>query len=75
MIESPKWLITQGDYKRAAYYLNKIAKVNKRPPIITESLLQNMMPKNTDVAKEYGVLSLFSGKRLATNTIILILIQ
>lgn len=73
MIESPKWLITRGDYKRAAFYLNRIAKANKKPAIISDTLLESMIPKITKVNEEYGVFSLFSGRRLARNTIVLIL--
>lgn len=73
MIESPRWLIIQGDYKKAAYYLNRIARINKKPVILTEDQLRSLMPLNEKSEKTYGMLSLFSGKRLARNSIFLII--
>lgn len=72
MIESPRWLITQGDYKKAAYYLNRIAKINEKKVILTEDQLRSLMPINEKAEKVYGMLSLFSGMRLARNSICLI---
>ena len=73
MIESPRWLITEGNYKRAAYYLNRIAKTNKKSIVISESLLENMVPKVKDDEKEeLGMFSLFSGRRLAINSVVII---
>lgn len=75
MIESPRWLVNRGKYDKAAMYLNRIAKINnksiKQP--ITGKLIQSMLPKNSEPEKLYGMLSLFSGLRLAKNTIILML--
>lgn len=73
MIESPRWLIIQGDYKKAVYYLNRIARINKKPVILTEDQLRSLMPISEKGETTYGMLSLFSGKRLARNSIFLII--
>lgn len=72
MIESPRWLINRGRLHRAAYYLNRIAKINKKPVKVTAKMLQSMLP-NEEPEKVYGMLSLFSGLRLAKNTIMLLM--
>lgn len=71
MIESPRWLINRGKFHRAAFYLNRIAKVNGKSTQITEKLLRSMLP-NEEPEKTFGILSLFSGFRLAKNTTILV---
>lgn len=72
MIESPRWLINRGRLARAAYYLNRIAKINKKDVILNEKVLRSMLPSE-EPEKVYGMLSLFSGFRLAKNTTILII--
>lgn len=71
LIESPRWLINRGQLGQAAYYLNRIAKINKKPVRVTEKMLRTMLP-NEEPEKVYGMLSLFSGLRLAKNTIMLL---
>lgn len=72
MIESPRWLVNRGKLDEAAFYLNRIAKINNKPIILSEKVLRTMLP-NDEPEKIYGILSLFSGFRLAKNTIILII--
>lgn len=71
MIESPRWLATRGQLDKAAYYLNRIAKINNKSIRLDEKTLQRMIP-NVKPEKLYGILSLFDGVRLARNTLILI---
>lgn len=73
MIESPRWLITRGNYKQAAHHLNHIARVNRKPIVITETMLRSMVPNVDEKVREYGMLSLFSGTRLATNSTVLVI--
>lgn len=72
MIESPRWLTNRGRLDKAAEVLNHIAKINGKSPEITEKLLRTALP-TTEPEKVYGMLSLFSGLRLAKNTVILII--
>lgn len=72
MIESPRWLANRGKLDKAAIYLNRIAKINGKTINVTEKLLRNMLPVEKP-EKVYGMLSLFSGLRLAKNTVILII--
>lgn len=72
MIESPRWLITRGKYKEAAHHLNHIARVNRKSIVITETMLKAMVPNTDEKEKELGILSLFSGRRLAINSTVLI---
>lgn len=72
MIESPRWLITRGNYKRAAFYLNRIAKINKKSIKLTEEQLRKLIPLDEKAEKTYGMVSLFSGKRLARNSAFLV---
>lgn len=72
MIESPRWLVNRGQLAKAAFYLNRIAKINNKPIKLNEKILRTMLP-NDEPEKIYGMLSLFSGFRLAKNTMILII--
>lgn len=71
MIESPRWLATKRHLKRCANELNRIAKINGKSVRITEQKLDDMLP-GMQVEEVYGIASLFTGWRLAKNTIALI---
>lgn len=72
MIESPRWLVNRGQLDKAAFYLNRIARINNKPIKFTEKMLRTMLP-NEQPEKVHGMLSLFSGFRLAKNTLLLII--
>lgn len=75
MIESPRWLATTGRLAECAKYLTVIARINGRNDAeITETNLKKMLPESsrTDGGQVYGMLSLFSGFRIARNTLVLI---
>lgn len=72
MIESPRWLATRGRLDEAADVLNHIGQINGKSINITEKLLRAALPTQAP-EKVYGMLSLFSGFRLAKNTMILII--
>lgn len=72
MIESPRWLANRGRLDKAADVLNHIAQINGKSINITEKLLRSTLPSQ-EPEKVYGMLSLFSGIRLAKNTLILII--
>ncbi|CAO1419238.1 unnamed protein product [Diamesa serratosioi] len=72
MIESPRWLATKRHLKRCAIELNKIAKINGKDVNITEKTLRELLP-NVQVEEVYGIASLFSGWRLAKNTLLIII--
>lgn len=71
MIESPRWLITVGKFKESAEYLMRIAKMNGKSFEITEKYLRTMLP-DQQTTKTYGIISLFSGLRIAVNTTLLV---
>lgn len=71
MIESPRWLVNRGQLDKAAYYLNCIAKINKKSIRLDKKQLQSLLP-NDGPEKIYGMLSLFANFRLAKNTLIII---
>lgn len=71
MIESPRWLATVGKLKESADTLQRIAKINGKTFEITEKYLKTILPEQ-EKTKTYGMASLFSGLRIATNTILLV---
>lgn len=72
MIESPRWLATKRYLDRCAVELNRIAKINGKDIVITEKLLDEMLPR-TKVEQVFGIASLFTGWRLTKNTILSII--
>lgn len=72
MIESPRWLATVGKFKQSAEVLRRIAKINGKNVEITEKSLKAMIP-DQKTEQTYGIISLFSGVRIATNTTLLVL--
>jgi MFS transporter, OCT family, solute carrier family 22 (organic cation transporter), member 4/5 len=72
MIESPRWLANKGHYARCAVELGKIAKINGKKVEYTEKSLRDLMPDN-DVETVYGMASLFTGWRLAKNTVLIVI--
>lgn len=71
MIESPRWLATQGKIDKCVDELKTIAKFNgSTVPECAVSLLEEKFQKPE---KSYGAMSLFSHWRLAKNTLMLII--
>lgn len=72
MIESPRWLATKRYFKRCAIEMNRIGKINKSKIVITEKMLEESLP---DIKAEevYGMASLFTGWRLARNTMMIVI--
>lgn len=73
MIESPRWLATAGKLEKCAKYLLDIAHINGKTVDISEIYLKKMLPDNNKVEHVYGMLSFFTGARIAMNTIVLVL--
>lgn len=71
MIESPRWLATVGKLEQSASTLRRIGKMNGKSVEITEKYLKSVIPEKQNT-KTYGIISLFSGRRIATNTILLV---
>lgn len=71
MIESPRWLATVGKFRQSAETLKRIAKINGKSFEITEKYLKTMLP-DQQTTKTYGIISLFSGVRIALNTTLLV---
>ncbi|XP_023309184.2 carcinine transporter-like [Lucilia cuprina] len=69
-IESPRWLISKKRFGDAITQLKKIAKVNGRQFDMTEKDLAQIYCEINQEAT-YGFASMFSGWRLAKNTLIL----
>ncbi|XP_062702203.1 beta-alanine transporter isoform X1 [Aedes albopictus] len=69
LIESPRWLATRGHYKRSMAELRKIANVNgiRQLPFDERSLEKLLSHRKVETV--YGMASLFTGWRMARNTI------
>jgi MFS family permease len=72
MIESPRWLATKRRLEKCAIELNKIAKINGKKTKVTVNMLEELLP-DEKVEAVYGMASLFTGWRLAKNTIMIVL--
>uniref|UniRef100_A0A1A9WDS2 Major facilitator superfamily (MFS) profile domain-containing protein n=1 Tax=Glossina brevipalpis TaxID=37001 RepID=A0A1A9WDS2_9MUSC len=70
VIESPRWLISKQRFADAIIQFKKIAKINGRPFDMTEKELIQIF-STAENETTYGIASLFSGWRLARNTIIM----
>lgn len=71
MIESPRWLATKRYLGRCVVELNRIAKINGKKIVVTEEMLKEILP-DTKAEEVYGIASLFTGWRLAKNTIMIV---
>lgn len=71
MIESPRWLATVGKFRESAMTLQYIARVNGKSFEVTEKYLRTVLPE-AQATKTYGIISLFSGRRIAKNTTLLV---
>ncbi|KAI9584390.1 hypothetical protein GQX74_006285 [Glossina fuscipes] len=70
VIESPRWLISKQRFADAIIQFKKIAKINGRTFTMSEKeLIQIFSTAHAETT--YGIASLFSGWRLARNTIIM----
>lgn len=77
MIESPRWLATGGRLAECAKYLTAIGRINGRTDAadsISEAYLKKMLPDSGSGNGEqvYGMLSFFTGWRIARNTLLLV---
>lgn len=71
--ESARWLHIEGKSKECVKILNKIAEVNNSK-IKPETLKALLSAKKQNSSSGFGPLALFSGTRLAINTILLLLL-
>uniref|UniRef100_A0A1A9VVB9 Major facilitator superfamily (MFS) profile domain-containing protein n=1 Tax=Glossina austeni TaxID=7395 RepID=A0A1A9VVB9_GLOAU len=70
VIESPRWLISKQRFADAIIQFKKIAKINGRTFTMSEKELIQIF-STAQIETTYGIASLFSGWRLARNTIIM----
>uniref|UniRef100_A0A1B0FQN9 Major facilitator superfamily (MFS) profile domain-containing protein n=1 Tax=Glossina morsitans morsitans TaxID=37546 RepID=A0A1B0FQN9_GLOMM len=70
VIESPRWLISKQRFADAIIQFRKIAKINGRSFTMSEKELIQIF-STAQIEATYGIASLFSGWRLARNTIIM----
>uniref|UniRef100_A0A1A9ZQ56 Major facilitator superfamily (MFS) profile domain-containing protein n=1 Tax=Glossina pallidipes TaxID=7398 RepID=A0A1A9ZQ56_GLOPL len=70
VIESPRWLISKQRFADAIIQFRKIAKINGRSFTMSEKELIQIF-STAQIETTYGIASLFSGWRLARNTIIM----
>ncbi|CAH2086339.1 unnamed protein product [Euphydryas editha] len=71
MIESPRWLYSQGRVQESIIILKKIAKTNnKNMEANTEKVMISLNEKAAEKPQVCGVFTLFSSRRLAFNTIL-----
>lgn len=74
MIESPRWLASVGKLDECAKYLTCIARINGKTDVdVSEIYLKKMLPDNNKVENVYGMLSFFTGWRIAMNTMLLVM--
>lgn len=72
MIESPRWLATKRKLKKCANELNRIAEINGTKVEVTVKMLKEMLP-DIKVEEVFGIASLFTGWRMAKNTLLIIM--
>lgn len=73
MIESPRWLATNGKWEKSASFLKRIANVNGTQHLnITGDYLKRTLPQQSN-ERVYGMASFFTGWRLAINTMLLVM--
>lgn len=70
MIESPRWLASQGKTAKCIRQLEVIAKMNKTK--VPKDAWITLRKSGAKSEKGFGVMSLFSSWRLAKNTLMLI---
>lgn len=72
MVESPRWLISRRRFKDAIKQFRIIARINRKEFHMTEQELAEMYSSMKE-EQIYGMMSLFSGWRIARNALIMAL--